>query len=143
MSCPHSLFICFCEFEHIQQIFQYTTLNDKFLQNRFTSLSPIGHYTYRQVNIQQFYVLSTNYSFVLCLSENKQRILRITNSPEWFITLYLTLYCPLAIICTASLIFNDCTFCPHSVFLCFVWISEQTSFISLYRIMWLVFITYI
>jgi len=33
------------------------------------------------------------------------------------------------------------TFCSHSVFRCFVWISEQTAIISLYSINWLVFIT--
>jgi len=32
-------------------------------------------------------------------------------------------------------------FCPHSVFMCFVWISEQTAIISLYNINWLVFIS--
>jgi hypothetical protein len=35
---------------------------------------------------------------------------------------------------TASLTFNSSTFCPHSVFMCFVWISEQTAIISLYSI---------
>ena len=44
-------------------------------------------------------------------------------------------------ICTASLTFNNSTFCPHSVFMCFVWISEQTAIISLYNTNWLVFIT--
>jgi len=29
---------------------------------------------------------------------------------------------------------------PHSVFVCYVWISEQTVIISLYNINWLVFI---
>jgi len=33
------------------------------------------------------------------------------------------------------------TFCPHSIFMCFVWIREQTAIISLYSIDWLVFIT--
>ena len=33
------------------------------------------------------------------------------------------------------------TFCPHSVFMCFMWIWEQTANISLYSIDWLVFIT--
>jgi hypothetical protein len=33
------------------------------------------------------------------------------------------------------------TFFPHSVFMCFVWISEQIAIISLYSIDWLVFIT--
>jgi hypothetical protein len=34
-------------------------------------------------------------------------------------------------ICTASLTFNISTFCPHSVFMCFVWIWEQTAIICL------------
>ena len=37
--------------------------------------------------------------------------------------------------------FNNSTFCPHSVFMCFMCISEQTVIISLYNIKWLVFIT--
>ena len=44
-------------------------------------------------------------------------------------------------ICTSSLTFNNSTFCPHSVSMCFVWIWEQTAIISLYNINWLVFIT--
>ena len=44
-------------------------------------------------------------------------------------------------ICTTILTFNNSTFCPHTVFMCFVWISEQTATISLYNINWPVFIT--
>ena len=33
------------------------------------------------------------------------------------------------------------TFCPHSVFMCFVWIWEQTAIISLYSINWPVCVT--
>jgi len=44
-------------------------------------------------------------------------------------------------ICTARLTFNNSTFCPRSVFMCFVWISEPTAIISLYSINWLVSIT--
>ena len=44
-------------------------------------------------------------------------------------------------LCTASLTPNNSTFCPHSVFMCFEWIWEQTAIISLYSIDWLVFIT--
>jgi ribosomal protein S26 len=40
-----------------------------------------------------------------------------------------------------GLTFTNSTFCPHSVFMCFVWISEQTAIISLYSINWLVSIT--
>ena len=36
---------------------------------------------------------------------------------------------------------HSSTFFPHSVFMCFVWIWEQTAIISLYNINWLVFIT--
>ena len=52
-------------------------------------------------------------------------------------------------ICTAqwslyvppSLTLNNSTFCPHSVFVCFMWLAEQTAIISLYNINWLVFVT--
>ena len=42
---------------------------------------------------------------------------------------------------TARFSFNISTFCPHSVFLCFLWIWEQTAIISLYNINWLFYIT--
>jgi hypothetical protein len=44
-------------------------------------------------------------------------------------------------ICTTRFYIKNHTFCPHSVFMCFVWIWEQTAIISLYSINWLVFIT--
>ena len=37
-------------------------------------------------------------------------------------------------------IYNS-TSCPHIVFMCIVWIWEQTAIISLYNINWLIFIT--
>jgi len=42
---------------------------------------------------------------------------------------------------TEHLTFGYSTLCPHSVFMCFVWIWEQTAIISLYSIKWLVCIT--
>ena len=33
-----------------------------------------------------------------------------------------TLHSPVVTVCTARLTFNNSTFCPHSVFMCFVWI---------------------
>ena len=39
----------------------------------------------------------------------------------------LTQYRPVVTICTTSLTFRNPTFCPHSVFMCIVWISEQTA----------------
>jgi hypothetical protein len=44
------------------------------------------------------------------------------------------MYRTVVTICTTSLTFNNSTFCPHGVFLCFVWIWEQTAIISLYNI---------
>ena len=35
---------------------------------------------------------------------------------------------------TQALILTNSTFCPHSVVMCFVWISKQTAIISLYNI---------
>jgi len=40
---------------------------------------------------------------------------------------------------TTSLTFNNPTFCPHSVFVCFIWIPEQTANSSIYSIKWLDF----
>jgi hypothetical protein len=54
--------------------------------------------------------------------------------------LRLTFYSPGVTICTAILTLTNSTFCPHSAFMCFVWIWEQTAIISLYSIDWLVFI---
>ena len=42
---------------------------------------------------------------------------------------------------TSWIFIYNSTFCPHSVFMCFVWIWEQTTIISLYNINWLVCIT--
>jgi hypothetical protein len=44
---------------------------------------------------------------------------------------------------TASLTFNNSTFCSHTLFMCFVWIKELTAIFSLYSINWLVFISMI
>jgi hypothetical protein len=50
------------------------------------------------------------------------------------------MYRTVVTICTASLTFNNSTFCPHCVFVYFVWISEQTAIISLYNNNWMVFV---
>ena len=40
--------------------------------------------------------------------------------------------------CTTSLTFSNSTFCPHVVFMCFVWIWEKRVIASLYYINWFV-----
>ena len=61
-------------------------------------------------------------------------------SINWLVCITETacVYCAVR---TEHLTFTNCTFCPHSVFMCFVWIWEQTAIISLYSINWLVCIT--
>jgi len=73
----------------------------------------------------------------LCGYENKQRLFPYTVLTGWFYNRDLTVYSPVVTICTTGLTFNNSTFCPHSAFMCFVWIWEQTAIISLYNINWL------
>jgi hypothetical protein len=61
--------------------------------------------------------------------------------PNEFYVGLLTLTAQRSLYVPRGLTFSNSTFCPHSVFTCFVWISEQTAIISLYSINWLVFIT--
>ena len=97
---------------------------------------------YHQFNIQQFYVLPTQCIYVFCVDlRTNSYYFPIQHYLTGFYNRDLTLYSPVVTICTASLTFNNSTFCPHTEFMCFVWISEQTAIISLYNINWLVFIT--
>jgi len=67
------------------------------------------------------------------------------NNINWLVFIIETecVYCAVRTgsLYTASLTFSNSTSCPHSVFMRFVWISEQTAIISLNNINWLVFIT--
>jgi hypothetical protein len=71
-------------------------------------------------------VFITETECVYCVVRTES--LTIPSKDEWL------LYVP------PGLTFTNSTFCPHSVFMCFVWISEQTAIISLYSINWLVFV---
>ena len=53
----------------------------------------------------------------------------------------LTHQLPVATIRTARLTFTNSPFCPHNVFMCFVWMWAQTAIISLHNVSWLVCIT--
>jgi len=44
----------------------------------FNLLKPTGHVMHHQFNIQQLYALPTLLLCVLCLSENKQRLVPLT-----------------------------------------------------------------
>ena len=47
------------------------------MHQQFNLLNPTGHATHQQFNIQQLYVLPTLYLCVLCLRENKQRLVAL------------------------------------------------------------------
>ena len=46
--------------------------------NQINLLKPTGHVIHHQYNIQQLYALPTLYLCVLCVSENKQRLVPLT-----------------------------------------------------------------
>jgi len=54
--------------------------------------------------------------------DTKDDVIRVLFKAQWL------LYLP------PGLTFTNPTFCPHSVFMCLVWISEQAAIISLYSI---------
>ena len=98
----------------------------------------VGFYNWDGVCLLRgtFYILRsahTVYLCVLCGSQNKQRLFHCTALTGWFLELRRSVF-------TARYVLHS-TFCPHSVFTCFVWMWEQTAIISLYNIYWLIFIT--
>ena len=93
-------------------------------------LKPSGHYMNRTVVI--ICTASGHYMYrTLVTICTEQWSLHVPHSGHY-------MYRTVVTICTASLISNISTFCPHSVFTCFVWISEKTANISPYNINWLV-----
>ena len=100
--------------------------------------SPVVTIRTTRFNIHKVYVLPTQlYLCVLCGSQNKKRLFPYTALTGWF--LWLRRVCLLR---GMDWIFiYNLRSTPHSVFMCFVWISEQTVIISLYNVNWLVFIT--
>jgi len=57
---------------------QYFTHLPPMAHNVVNLLKPTGHVMHHQFNIQQLYILLILYLCVLCLSENKQRLVPIT-----------------------------------------------------------------
>jgi hypothetical protein len=112
-----------------------------FVRKIFNPLQPSGHYMYRTVVTictaeRSLYVPQSGHymyrtAVTICTA---QWSLYVPHSGHYMYRTVVTIY-------TASLTLNNSTFCPHSVFMCFVWISEQRAIISMYSINWLVRIT--
>ena len=79
-----------------------------------------------------------------CQSQRKSRAISyFPSGPSWPVLGWTVLYFYCMCIYSTgetALTFTNTAFCPHSVFMCFMWIWEQTAIISLYSINWLVFI---
>jgi len=145
--CPHSAFMCFVWIsEQPATIFLYSINWLVFITETvcvYCAVRTIFLYTTSLTfNNSTFCPHSAFMCFVWIW---EQTAIISLYSINWlvFITETVCVYCAVrtTFLYTASLTFNNSTFCPHSAFMCFVWIWEQTAIISLYSINWLVFIT--
>ena len=79
---PNNLFIkntCPLTFKRDTLIGAQSSTVCAYLENySFNLLNPTGYVKHQQFNIQQLYVLPTQYLRVLYLSENKQRLVPLT-----------------------------------------------------------------
>ena len=86
-------------------------------------LKPTGYVMHNQFIIQQLYVLPTHRIYVFCIYlRTNSDLCHLQHKLIGFYNRDLTLYSPVVTICTTSLTFNNSTFCPHSVFMWFMWI---------------------
>ena len=89
-------------------------LTPSVLKLTFATVNPCGPVVAlrtTKINIQQFYVLLTQCIYVLCGSENKQRLFPYTALNDWFVQLRRGVYCAVR---TGSLYIIQV--------MCFVWI---------------------
>ena len=144
--CPHTVFTCFV------WIWEQTVIISLYSINWLVFITETeivycavrtGHlYTARLTFNNSTFCPHTVFTCFVWIWE--QTVIITLYSINWlvFITETEIVYCALRTghLYTARLTFNNSTFCPHTVFVCFVWIWEQTAIISLYNINWLVFI---
>ena len=119
--CPHSVFMCFV------WIWEQTAIISLYSIDLLVFITET-ECVYCAVR-STFYVLPTQCVYVFCVD------LR-TNSDYFTVQHWLLGFCNRDGVCLVR-----GTFCSHSVFMCFVWIWEQTSIIPLYSVDWLVFVT--
>jgi len=131
--CPHSVFMCFV------WIWEQTATISLYSNNWLVFITE-RECVYCAVRTGYLYIIlrsaHTVYLCVLCGSENKQRLFPYTTLTGFYNQKGVCLLRG-----TDWIFIYNSTFCPHSVFMCFVWIWEQTAIISLYSINWQVFIT--
>ena len=74
------------------------------------------------------YISNHYYGYTQLLHQQNSKYLTVQTQAVKSSKAQWSLYVP------PGLTFTNCTFCPHSLFMRFVWISEQTAVISLYSI---------
>ena len=135
--CPHSVFMCFV------WIWEQTAIISLYSINWPVFITETDC-VYCAVRTEHLTFSNSTFCphsvFMRFVRISEQTAIISLYSINWLVCITETecLYCALR---TEHLTFSNSTFCPHSVFMCFVWISEQTAIISLYSINWLVCIT--
>jgi hypothetical protein len=141
--CPHNVSMCFVWIWEQTAIISLHDINLSVFIPQIKLLKPSGHYMYHQ--LQYSTILRSGHTAVfMCFVWNSKQtaIISLYNiNLSVFITEIKLLKRSGHCMYLQFNIHNNSTFCPHSAFMCFVWIWEQTAIISLYSINWLVFIT--
>jgi len=78
----------------------------------------------------------TVYLCILYESENKQRLFPYIALTDWFLQERFNPVKPGGYYMYHQFNIQQSTFCPQSVFVCFVWICELTAIISIYSVKW-------
>ena len=139
---PHSAFMCFvCAWEQTAIISLYNINWLVFITKTecvYCAVSTGYLYTAR-FNIKQFYVLPHTAVFMCFVWIWEQTAIISLYNFNWLVFINETesVYCAVR----TGYLYTILRSASHTVFMCFVWISEQTAIISLYNINWLVFIT--
>ena len=123
--CPHSEFMCIVWIAEQTDIFPYTKLNDWFYNIDLTLYRPVAIICTTSL-ILKILRSALTAIYVFCVDSEQTEIFPYTTLTDWFYNIDLTRYRPVVKICTTRLALTNSMFCPHSEFLCFLWISEQT-----------------
>jgi len=135
--CPHSVFTCFV------WIWEQTAIISLYSINWLVCITET-ECVYCAVRTEHLTVTNSTFRphsvFTCFVWIWEQTAIISLYSINWLVCITETecVYCAVR---TEHLTLTNSTFCPHSVFMCFVWIWEQTPIISLYSINWLVCIT--
>ena len=137
MFCPHSVFMCFV------WIWEQTAIISLYSINWLICIKET-ECVYCAVRTEHFTFSNSTFCphsvFMYFVWIWEQTAIISLNNINWLVCITESecVYCAVR---PEHLTFSNSTFCPHTVFMCFVWIWEQTAIISVYSINWPVCIT--